>query len=92
MRLAELPPMPYAVWTSKLAARTQLWYRAFNREKGDTQRLLETIGVDPVFWSVVGERNPFERRLFHQFSFYQRVWMLKTLCDYLFVSKGSGWE
>ncbi|XP_037071084.1 uncharacterized protein KIAA2026-like [Pollicipes pollicipes] len=89
MKLADLPPMPYHMWTAKLAARVQLWYRAYARERGCTQRLLETQGIEPTFWQVVGTSNPFEKRLFHQLSFYERVWMVKTMCDFLFHSHKS---
>ena len=83
--------MPYHVWTAKLAARATLWYRAYVRERGCTQRLLETQGIDPHFWHVFGPKNPFKRCLFHQMSYYQRVWMIKTMCDHLFVSIAVRW-
>ena len=78
--------MPYNMWTEKLAARVQLWYRAYAKEAGRTDRLLDTQGIEPQFWHVVGTSNPFDTKTFHQLSFYQRVWMVKTMCDFLFVS------
>ena len=78
--------MPYALWTEKLAARVQLWYRAYAKEAGRADRLHDTQGIEPHFWRVVGTTNPFEPKPFHQLSFYQRVWMVKTMCDFLFVS------
>ncbi|XP_043199109.1 uncharacterized protein LOC122368870 [Amphibalanus amphitrite] len=83
-KLSEMPPMPYTMWTEKLAARVQLWYRAYVKEAGQTDRLLDTQGIEPDFWRVVGTTNPFEDKLFHELSFYQRVWMVKTMCDFLF--------
>ncbi|KAF0299250.1 uncharacterized protein FJT64_027975 [Amphibalanus amphitrite] len=88
-KLNTMPPMPYHVWTAKLAARATIWYRAFVRERGCTQRLLETLGIDPHFWEIFGPRNPFKRCLFHNMSYYQRVWMIKTMCDHLFHSHKS---
>ncbi|XP_043241574.1 uncharacterized protein KIAA2026-like [Amphibalanus amphitrite] len=88
-KLDTMPPMPYHVWTAKLAARATIWYRAFVRERGCTQRLLETLGIDPHFWEIFGPRNPFKRCLFHNMSYYQRVWMIKTMCDHLFHSHKS---
>ena len=85
-KLSTLPPMPYHVWTAKLAARVTNWYRAYVRERGCTERLLETQGIEPHFWEIFGPKNPFKRTLFHHMSYYQRVWMIKTMCDHLFVS------
>lgn len=34
---------------------------------------------------LVGMSNPMERRKFHELTFYQRVWVVKSLCDWCLV-------
>ncbi|RZF32427.1 hypothetical protein LSTR_LSTR001891 [Laodelphax striatellus] len=82
-RLEEGPPMPYEFWTNKLKKKLALWYRTY-RGTGDlTVKVFELIGIEPEFWLVMGENNPLEEMQFHELKFIQRVWILKSLCDYL---------
>jgi hypothetical protein len=54
-----------------------------NVTKAQTQ-----LGLDPVFFDVLGSNvNPLEKKQFHELSFYQRVWILRALCDHCLVSE-----
>ena len=39
LKINEQPYMPYRVWARKLAHKTMLWYRCFQREGRDTQKV-----------------------------------------------------
>ncbi|KAK7066542.1 hypothetical protein SK128_019295, partial [Halocaridina rubra] len=82
-KLSEKPYMPYKVWARKLAHKTLLWYRCYSRENQDPQKVFDQMGIEPEFWLICGPSNPFESQLFHEMTFHQRVWLLKSLCDYL---------
>lgn len=82
-KLSEKPYMPYKVWARKLAHKTLLWYRCYFRENQDSQKVFDQMGIEPEFWQICGPSNPFDRQLFHEMTFHQRVWLLKSLCDYL---------
>ncbi|XP_068200989.1 uncharacterized bromodomain-containing protein 10-like isoform X2 [Palaemon carinicauda] len=82
-KLGEKPYMPYKVWARKLAHKTLLWYRCYFRENQDSQKVFDQMGIEPQFWHICGPSNPFDRQLFHEMTFHQRVWLLKSLCDYL---------
>ena len=43
-------------------------------------------GVEEKFFQVVGRKNPMRRQKYHELTYYQRVWILKALCDYCLVS------
>ncbi|KAK3855736.1 hypothetical protein Pcinc_037881 [Petrolisthes cinctipes] len=83
LKLSEKPYMPYKVWARKLAHKTLLWYRCYHRESRNSQRVFDQMGIEPQFWLVCGQTNPFDRQLFHEMTYHQRVWLLKTLCDFL---------
>ena len=87
---AELPPMPYPVWARKLAQRSSQWYKCYHREGQDPYKVFELLGIEPHFWRICGPRNPFDDKLFHELTLHQRVWLLKSLCDYLLVSDIAG--
>ncbi|KAG7177152.1 hypothetical protein Hamer_G000396, partial [Homarus americanus] len=82
-KLNEKPYMPYKVWARKLAHKTLLWYRCYYRENRDPQKVFDQMGIEPEFWRVCGPTNPFDRQLFHEMTYHQRVWLLKSLCDFL---------
>jgi hypothetical protein len=44
------------------------------------------LGIDPRFFTVVGKKNPMERKWFHELTPYQRVWIVKAVCDNNLVS------
>lgn len=49
-------------------------------------QVFDQMGIEPQFWNICGPTNPFERQLFHEMTYHQRVWLLKSLCDFLLVS------
>ncbi|RXG56253.1 hypothetical protein Avbf_04870 [Armadillidium vulgare] len=83
LKLSEKPYMPYNVWARRLANKTFHWYRVYSRESHNPIKLFEHLGIEPKFWSVCGDKNPFSKKLFHEMTLYQRVWLVKTLCDYI---------
>ena len=69
------------MWTHKLNSRVTRWYRM------KPKRALETNGIEPRFWDIVGLKNPLEQYTFHELSLHQRVWLLKSLCDNVFTAQ-----
>ncbi|XP_063229611.1 uncharacterized protein LOC134534880 [Bacillus rossius redtenbacheri] len=80
--MLHLPPMSYHMWSRRLALRVSSWYRTHAKNNCNTLRTFEMIGVETEFWKVLGETNLLEKCTFHELSFHQRVWVLKSLCDY----------
>ena len=85
-KITEKPYMPYSVWARKLATKVFAWYKSYHKEKKNAEKIFENLGIDPRFWEVCGKKNPFDSYLFHEMTFYQRIWLLKSLCDYVAVS------
>uniref|UniRef100_A0A1B6DQB7 Bromo domain-containing protein n=1 Tax=Clastoptera arizonana TaxID=38151 RepID=A0A1B6DQB7_9HEMI len=75
--------MSYTIWTSKLNHQVSQWYEVFENNDSDLAKIFEDIGIDPHFWSVMGEENPFNKYKFHELSLLKKVWLLRSLCDYL---------
>ncbi|CAL4062753.1 unnamed protein product, partial [Meganyctiphanes norvegica] len=82
-KLGEKPPMPYRIWARKLAHKTLLWFRCYSRENRNPAKVFDLMGIEPQFWRICGPTNPFENLLFHEMTFHQRVWLIKSLCDFL---------
>ncbi|XP_066582319.1 uncharacterized protein [Prorops nasuta] len=80
-KLRRIPPMPYEFWTNILTHKIRGWAKVFEGKHGDVVKVLETIGVEPEFWSVFPEATQNHVKDFEEFSFKQRVWLLKTVCD-----------
>ena len=80
------PPMPYELWALRLSERIRNIYRSLQKAKNDRIKVYEETGVDPRFFDVVGYVYPFQLRQFHDFSFYQRIWLLLAICDTFLVS------
>jgi len=36
-----------------------------------------------------GKKNPMKKKKFHELTLYQKVWVLKSLCDHCLVSEVS---
>lgn len=49
-------------------------------------QVFELCGIEKDFWAILGDWNQMEDYEFHELSFHQRVWLIKTLGDYLVVS------
>ena len=62
-----------------------MWYhQARERHSGliNTLKAQYQLGLDPTFFDILGDHaNPLEKKQFHELSFFQRVWILKALCD-----------
>jgi len=50
--------------------------------------MFEKFGIEHQFWKILGNWNPLEEYEFHELSLYQRVILIKTICDYILVSHG----
>nr|KAG5694164.1 hypothetical protein BaRGS_001491 [Batillaria attramentaria] len=81
--------MPYSVWTFKLTKKLDVWYKALNDCQGDKNQAAIKLGLDARSFDVMGTRNPLRRRPFHKHSFYRKVWILKSLCDYCLETQES---
>ncbi|KAG1650418.1 hypothetical protein GQR58_028055 [Nymphon striatum] len=80
--LDKRPPMKYKIWQQKLKQRVIKWYRILKSKHNQPLSVFEQVGVEPAFFSVMGLVNPFESKDFHDLTFHQRLWMVKSLCDY----------
>lgn len=80
------PTLPYRRWESELRQRVMGWYRAVGASH-DQPRRAEQLGLCYQFFSVLGEASPLEEKPFHLLPFYQRVWLLKGLCDHVYETQ-----
>jgi len=79
--------MPYEVWSVKLTRLLSIWYKQLVDSGYDYDSVADQLGIEPPFWDIVGRlRNPLLKQAFHELTFYQRVWILKSLCDNCMVS------
>ena len=85
-RLGKKPPMPYKVWEARLREWVRGWYHVLEKLE-DPTRVYEKIGVPERFFEVLGSSFPLDRVQYHELTYYERVWILKGLCDQLFVSR-----
>lgn len=81
-KLQQVPPMPYSIWSQKLSQRIAVWYKMFQTRNQDWSKIFELCGIEKDFWSILGDWNQLEDYEFHELSFHQRVWLVKSLCDY----------
>lgn len=77
------PTLPYRRWESELRQRVMGWYRAVGASHDQPGRA-EQLGLCHQFFSTLGEVSPLEEKPFHLLPFYQRVWLLKGLCDHVY--------
>uniref|UniRef100_A0A6I8NU13 Bromodomain containing 10 n=1 Tax=Ornithorhynchus anatinus TaxID=9258 RepID=A0A6I8NU13_ORNAN len=80
------PTLPYKTWEAALRQKVQQWY-AVVRQTESPDSCAEKLGLCPQFFKVIGEVSPLEERSFHQLPFYQRVWLLKGLCDFVYETQ-----
>ncbi|RVE65834.1 hypothetical protein OJAV_G00120360 [Oryzias javanicus] len=80
------PALPYRRWESELRQRVSGWYRTVGSSRNQPHRA-EQLGLCHQFFCVVGEESPLEDRPFHLLPFYQRVWLLKGLCDHVYETQ-----
>lgn len=80
------PSLPYRRWESELRQRVVGWYRAVGASRNQVGRA-EQLGLCHRFFSILGEASPLEEKPFHSLPFYQRVWLLKGLCDHVYQTQ-----
>ncbi|XP_026153218.1 uncharacterized protein KIAA2026 [Mastacembelus armatus] len=80
------PALPYRRWESELRQRVMGWYRAVGSSRDQPGRA-EQLGLCHQFFSILGEMSPLEDKPFHLLPFYQRVWLLKGLCDHVYETQ-----
>ncbi|XP_030598405.1 uncharacterized protein KIAA2026 [Archocentrus centrarchus] len=80
------PALPYKRWESELRQRVVGWYRAIGASRDQPDRA-EKLGLSHQFFSILGEVSPLEEKPFHLLPFYQRVWLLKGLCDHVYETQ-----
>ncbi|XP_066566666.1 uncharacterized bromodomain-containing protein 10 [Amia ocellicauda] len=80
------PALTYHSWEAGLRQKVQGWYRDMGQAE-DTSAYAQQIGLCPQFFRALGETSPLEERPFHLLPFYQRVWLLKGLCDWVYENQ-----
>ncbi|XP_037608682.1 uncharacterized protein KIAA2026 [Sebastes umbrosus] len=80
------PALPYHRWESELRQRVMGWYRAVGASHDQPARA-EQLGLCHQFFSTLGEVSPLEEKPFHLLPLYQRVWLLKALCDHVYETQ-----
>uniref|UniRef100_A0A3Q1J8N6 Bromo domain-containing protein n=1 Tax=Anabas testudineus TaxID=64144 RepID=A0A3Q1J8N6_ANATE len=80
------PTLPYRRWESELRQRVMSWYHAVGASHDQPGRA-EQLGLCHQFFSTIGEVSPLEEKPFHLLPFYQRVWLLKGLCDHVYETQ-----
>ncbi|XP_019937779.2 uncharacterized bromodomain-containing protein 10 isoform X2 [Paralichthys olivaceus] len=82
------PALPYRRWESELRQRVMAWYRVVGASHDQPGRA-EQLGLCRQFFSTLGEVSPMEENPFHVLPLYQRVWLLKGLCDHVYETQKS---
>lgn len=80
------PALPYRRWELELRQRVMGWYRAVGASHDQPGRA-EQLGLCHQFFRTLGEVSPLEEKPFHLLPFYQRVWLLKGLCDHVYETQ-----
>lgn len=80
------PALPYRRWESELRQRVLGWYQAIGASRNQIGRA-EQLGLCHQFFTILGEVSPLEEKPFHLLPFYQRVWVLKGLCDHVYETQ-----
>ncbi|XP_069482126.1 uncharacterized bromodomain-containing protein 10 isoform X2 [Ambystoma mexicanum] len=80
------PPLSYRSWEAALRQKVQQWYSVVGHaEKPDS--CAEKLGLCAQFFRVLGDVSPLEEKPFHELSFYQKAWLLKGLCDFVYETQ-----
>lgn len=80
------PTLSYRAWEAALRQKVQHWYTVVGQTDNPNSSA-EKLGLCPQFFKVLGEVNPLEERPFHELPFYQKVWLLKGLCDFVYETQ-----
>ncbi|CAH1785567.1 unnamed protein product, partial [Owenia fusiformis] len=87
-RLDTKPLMPYSVWEEKLSLKMRHWYKIL-QDSGSIHKTCEKLGLEPMFFKVLGMVNPLERGKYHELTYFQKVWVMKAMCDYCLENQES---
>nr|XP_006812329.1 PREDICTED: uncharacterized protein KIAA2026-like [Saccoglossus kowalevskii] len=79
--LNKKPPMPYTVWETKLREKIRVWYKVLEQKAGDKIQASSQLGIDPLFFDVLGTKFVLDKKSYHELTFYQRVWIMKSMVD-----------
>ncbi|PKU41255.1 hypothetical protein llap_8444 [Limosa lapponica baueri] len=80
------PTLSYRAWEAALRQKVQHWYTVVGQTDNPNSSA-EKLGLCPQFFKVLGEVNPLEEKSFHELPFYQKVWLLKGLCDFVYETQ-----
>ncbi|XP_066036947.1 uncharacterized bromodomain-containing protein 10 [Chamaea fasciata] len=80
------PTFSYRTWEAALRKKVQHWYTVVG-QTDNPNSAAEKLGLCPQFFKVLGEVNPLEEKPFHELPFYQKVWLLKGLCDFVYETQ-----
>uniref|UniRef100_A0A8D2QPY1 KIAA2026 n=1 Tax=Zosterops lateralis melanops TaxID=1220523 RepID=A0A8D2QPY1_ZOSLA len=80
------PTFSYRTWEAALRKKVQHWYTVVG-QTDNPNAAAEKLGLCPQFFKVLGEVNPLEEKPFHELPFYQKVWLLKGLCDFVYETQ-----
>ncbi|XP_068032912.1 uncharacterized bromodomain-containing protein 10 isoform X2 [Anomalospiza imberbis] len=80
------PTFSYRTWEAALRKKVQHWYTVVG-QTDNPNGAAEKLGLCPQFFKVLGEVNPLEEKPFHELPFYQKVWLLKGLCDFIYETQ-----
>ncbi|XP_069737338.1 uncharacterized bromodomain-containing protein 10 isoform X2 [Phaenicophaeus curvirostris] len=80
------PTLSYRTWEAALRQKVRHWYTVVG-QTDNPNGAAEKIGLCPQFFKVLGEVNPLEEKSFHELPFYQKVWLLKGLCDFVYETQ-----
>ncbi|KAM6187678.1 putative bromodomain-containing protein 10 [Sarcoramphus papa] len=80
------PTLSYSTWEAALRQKVQHWYTVVGQTDNPNSSA-EKLGLCPQFFRVLGEVNPLEEKPFHELPFYQKVWLLKGLCDFVYETQ-----
>ncbi|XP_074022226.1 uncharacterized bromodomain-containing protein 10 isoform X2 [Numenius arquata] len=80
------PTLSYRAWEAALRQKVQHWYTVVGQTDSPNSSA-EKLGLCPQFFKVLGEVNPLEEKSFHELPFYQKVWLLKGLCDFVYETQ-----
>ncbi|XP_069818042.1 uncharacterized bromodomain-containing protein 10 [Dendropsophus ebraccatus] len=82
------PNLPYKAWEAALRQKVQQWYTVVGQAE-NPDRCAEKLGLCSQFFKVLGEVNPLEQKPFHELTFYQKVWLIKGLCDFVYETQSE---
>ncbi|KAK2513892.1 Kiaa2026 [Columba guinea] len=80
------PTLSYRTWEAALRRKVQHWYTVVGQTDNPNSSA-EKLGLCPQFFKVLGEVSPLEKKPFHELPFYQKVWLLKGLCDFVYETQ-----